>query len=466
MSSAAITQLRVSDAQFKQSIDELAKLVAIPSVSFPTSPDYNLKNFNAAADYVKDSFDALDFTTRLCEMKPDTAPYVLAEKIVDVALPTILLYAHYDVQPVERDKWKTDPFKMEQIGNRLYGRGASDDKAGIIAILTALKVYKEAGQTLPVNVKILIEGDEEYGEALEISELLRLQKKELEANALIIFDGGNRDISSGTVENSTRGVIAFELETRALQKPTHSGVGCLAPDPAMALCKLVTSLSDPKQIPGLLDDCLQLDQKEADSLDSSSVSEEYYAKEHGVVKGATLRGDSKVSVFRRIVEEPSISVINMTSGEKGGSNSIQDSARCKIGVRLTPGQDPKRVSEVIQKYIASQTTLWNVPYTLTQIGLAARSWKGNVHGPYTTALLSSLDEVYGKTAIMPTGGTLPLITDFEEAFPSMEVIIAGVEDPDTSAHSHNESQDISVLRNATDSLISFLDKARNIPLKA
>lgn len=466
MNSLAVTQLRVSNEQFQQSIKELAELVSIPSVSDPNSPDYNIKSMVAAADFVKDKLEALDFKTRFCVMKEGTAPYVLAEQVVDAALPTILLYAHYDVQPVERDKWKTEPFKMEQIGARLYGRGASDDKAGIIAILTALKVYKEAGLKLPVNIRILIEGDEEYG-SMEISDMLKLEAKNLEANALIILDGANCDVATGTVENSTRGIVTFELEVRALnEKPTHSGVGCLAPDPILALCKLLASLSDPKQIPGLLDDCAKLDPKEGALLDASSISAEEYAKEHGVVKGAHLRGDPKESLFRRILQEPSISVLNITSGTKTSGNSIQNSAHCKFGVRLTTGQDPKRVAEIIQKYIASQGTLWNVPYELKQVGLAARAWKGNIQGPYTTALLDSFKDVYGKIAVMPTGGTLPLITDFEETFPGLEVIIAGVEDPHTSAHSHNESQDISVLRNVTDSLISFFDKARHIPLKA
>jgi acetylornithine deacetylase/succinyl-diaminopimelate desuccinylase-like protein len=461
---AISSALRVTDLQFAKEVAELGEFVAIPSVSNPNSEDYNFENLQQAALFVASRLGTLGFKTRLTVVQEGTAPYVLAERIINVALPTLLLYGHYDVQPVERSHWNTDPFTMISEEGRLYGRGASDDKAGVMAILTALRVYKEAGIELPVNVKILIEGEEEYGSA-NMADLLTKEVGTLKADALVILDGGNRDVQTGTIENSSRGVVTMELKVNALEKPVHSGVGVLVPDPCQALAQLIVSLSDPRSIPGFLDGCEALSAEEKRLLAASSQTPAEYAREMGVVEGAVLRGSLETSIYERIVTEPSISVINMTSGQRGGGNSIQESARCTIGIRLTPGQDPVHVEEVVRRHLASQRMLYNVPYTLERIGLSSRAWKGNVEGPFTQAFLAGMQESYGQTAVMPTGGALPLIDDFKGAFPDLEVIVAGVEDPDTSAHSHNESQDIGVLRKTTDALISFIDRARYIPLR-
>jgi acetylornithine deacetylase/succinyl-diaminopimelate desuccinylase-like protein len=349
---------------------------------------------------------------------------------------------------------------MVEKGGRLYGRGASDDKAGVISIITVLRAYQEAKRELPLNVRILVEGGEEYDS--DTKTLVAQQAARLDAQALVILDGANRDVNTGTMENSTRGIVTLAVKMTALDKPTHSGVGCLAPDPAQALAKLITSLENPRAIPGLMDDCTPLSEQEKTLLAQSSVTAEEYAQEHGVKAGAQLRGSSQESVFERVVQEPSISVINMNCGQIGGGNSIQDEAQCKMGVRLTPGQDPARVSQVMINYLRSQSALWNVQLHVEQQGLAAKSWKADLNGPFSTAFMDSLKQNYPKTAVMPTGGTLPLIYDFLDRFPKMEVIIVGVEDPQTAAHSHNESQDIGVLRRTMNTLIDFFEKAASI----
>jgi acetylornithine deacetylase/succinyl-diaminopimelate desuccinylase-like protein len=292
---------------------------------------------------------------------------------------------------------------------------------------------------------------------MKIRDMVQQEKGSLAADCLVILDGGNRTVDHGTLETSTRGIVSLELTVNALNQPVHSGTGGLAPDPAQALAALIASLREPRRIRGFTDGCLALSPQERALLRESSTSEEEYRAENGVIKGATLRGSPNESVFERVVEEPSITIVNMTSGERNGSNSVQASARCKIGVRLTPGQDPDHVQRVIQQHFERQ--LIGCPFTLERVGLACKAWKGSLDGPYTQAYLAALRETYPKIALMPTGGALPLITDFEEAFPKMETIIVGVEDPHTAAHSHNESQSLPVLRRAIDALIGFLGKA-------
>lgn len=269
------------------------------------------------------------------------------------------------------------------------------------------------------------------------------------------LNGGNKDIDTGTIENSTRGVLTMALKVDALVKPTHSGVGCLAPGPAQALAGLTSSLRDPRAISGFMGDCILATLQEIELINRSSISNDEYKKEHGVIEKAELRGDPQHSIYRQILEEPSIRIINMTCGKPDGGNSIQDSAECTIGVRLTAGQDPDKVEAVLRKHLESQKVLWDLPFTFKRAGLSAKAWKTDPSLPFASRFLSAMEKIYPKTAIMPTGETIPLFDDFQEYFPTLEMFIAGVEDPLTAAHSHNESQDKGVFRNAIDSLLAF-----------
>lgn len=453
-----ISPFRITDDQFTHSVRELGDYVKIPLVSHPDSPDYSMDNLINAANFASKRLEDLGFEVDSCRIE-DSPPFIIAHKIVEVSKPTILLYAHYDVQPVDRAQWNSQPFVMEERNDRLYGRGASDDKGGIIAILTALKAFKENEIPLPVNVKVLFEGEEEYGSS-HMRTLLEQKATKLQAQALVIMDGMNCDTDIGTLAISSRGVANFSIQVKALEKPVHSGLGCLVPDPAMGLTTLISSLSDPKKIPGFMDDYQSLKEQERQMLRESSQSSESYAKENGVYKGALLRGDPSKSIYERIVEEPSLSILNMQAGNPGGGSSIPSVATAEVGIRTTMGQDPDRVSEVTQKYLLSQSEkIGGLEITIRPGGVKARAWKANLEKPYAVKYRNALKENFAKIASQPAGGTLPLLSEFEAALPDMEIIIPGVEDPKTSAHSHNESQDKSLLRNSINSLINFLHKA-------
>jgi acetylornithine deacetylase/succinyl-diaminopimelate desuccinylase-like protein len=445
-----------------EAVSELTKWVAIPSVSNPGSPDYNMKHLDEAAEFAVSRLKQLGFDVRTVRIG-DSPLYVLANKVVDAAKATLLLYAHYDVQPVDREKWDSDPFTMMEKNGRLYGRGASDDKGGGIAIMSALKAYKDAGMELPVNVKILFEGEEEFGSS-HMSSLLKQEGESLKADALVVVDGGNRDLQSGSLTSSTRGLANVLLKVNALQKPVHSGMGCLVPDPAQAIARLVSSLNDPKAIPGFLDDVEQMKTEERTILAKSSQSAESYAKEMGVVEKAELRGDPSVSIYERIVEEPSISIVNMNAGQPNGGNSIQDSASCTIGIRTAPGQDPDRVAECVMNYLRSQPVMYNLPIELKLQKKGSWAWKADLSGTFSKLYLKALSQNFEKACAVPCGGALPLLREFKGRFPDMEMMVPGVEDPETAAHSHNESQDKNLLEKAGNSLIAFLYKAGQVKL--
>ncbi len=454
--------LTISPDQFQKAYQQLAEFVAINSVSNRGSLDYNPNTLKEAAVYISERLEECGCNVSTISYgTPDTPPVVLAELAAktNATAKTIIIYGHYDVPPVEEGKWNTDPFTLTQKEGRYYGRGASDGKGGLIAITTALQTLKSFNKQPKYNLIILLEGQEEYGSLYTIT-LLRDQATRSHAAALIVFDGGNKDVNTGTLEISTRGVLTMHLEVKALQNPTPSGVGCLAPDPAQTLAKLIVSLENPRQIVGFMEDCTPPSQERLTSLALSSVTTEKYAKEHRLLSGVVLRGDPATSVYERIENEPSISIVNMTCGSPDGGYSIQDRAQCTIGIRLTSGQDPARIEEVVKRHLLRQPNPFKLPIDLYRKGLSAKAWSGQL-GPISKEYLTALGQTFPKTATMPTGGTLPLFADFQKVFPEMEMLIVGIEDPDTCAHSHNESQSQIVFERAANAFLKFLTEESN-----
>lgn len=461
MAVLSATSLRVSDAQFAYATAQLGKLVSIPSVSNPTSPDYNMQHLEAAAQFCETGLKELGFEVRLVRIE-NSAPFVIAKRTINKDLPTVTLYAHYDVQPVDRPSWKGDPFVVQERDGRLYGRGATDDKGGIIAILTALKVYQDAGRPLPVNVNIIFEGEEEY-DSTHMTALLKQEAENLNAMALVVLDAGNISTDTGTLTSSTRGVVSIKVRVEALNAPVHSGTGVLVPCPAMHLAKLVATLS--QSIPGFLTGYRPVDPSERQLLRESSQTRESYREEHGVKSNVKLRCPEELSIYEGIVQQPSISVLNINAGMPDGGNSIQANATATIGIRTLPGQDPDAVAMNVMCYLAEKNRELNefqFDVKIEKPEDGAWAWKANFNGPFSTAYRNALETNFPKIGTKPTGGALPLLREFELAFPGIEIIAPGVEDPLCAMHSHNESQHLGVWRRAMDSLISFLDNAGKV----
>lgn len=446
--------LRISEVQLRSAIEQLRKLVAIPSLSNPHNADYEIKHLLHAADFVGDQLRELGLEVEFVSID-GSAPFILAQKGSDPKKPTILCYAHYDVQPVMRDQWDSDPFSLTEKNGRLYGRGSGDDKGGIIAILAALEVYQKARCDFPCNIRVLFEGEEEYGSS-HMAELIHQEQKRLHADALIVMDGGNKTIDSGSLTTSVRGLLNFKLQVKTMARPIHSGIGCLAPDPSLILAQLMVSLKNPRTIPGFMSGCTSLQPMERELLAKGSRTAKEYAEENELLPSVKLRGDPNLSVYERIAEEPSISFPNGHWGVPNGGNSIQEKACCQIGVRITAGQDPKQVEKALRDYLLSQDVAGaEISLRLEENCFA---WKGDLSRPFTQKYLAALGENFKESHILPTGGALPFLREFQKLFPKMELIIPGVEDPKTFAHSHNESQDIGVLERAINTLISFIEK--------
>lgn len=202
--------------------------------------------------------------------------------------------------------------------------------------------------------------------------------------------------------------------------------------------------------------------KEREILSQGSLTEDAYAAKMGVVEGAVLRGDPTESIYERIVEEPSISVVNMTCGQPNGGNSIQEKASCTVGIRTTPGQDPDKIAALVIDYLKSQPVMYQLPIEAYPLKKGSWAWKADLSKPFSNLYLEAMAENFKSVCAMPCGGALPLLREFQGYFPDMEMVVPGVEDPNTSAHSHNESQDMNLLERAGNSLVAFLYKAGKV----
>jgi acetylornithine deacetylase/succinyl-diaminopimelate desuccinylase-like protein len=431
------------DAQSEHYLQTLVDFVRIESVSFK---GYDPKNLQLAADYTVKLLEDSGLENVESFTVEGSPPYIYAEHIVDPSLPTILLYAHYDVQPPLRDElWDSPAFEATVRDGRLYGRGTSDDKAGVCVHAASLHACFNSGESPPVNVKIFIEGEEEIGSP-HMAACLDLYTEKLKADVMIVMDGANYDTGVPGIGNSVRGNVTFGLGLRALKAPLHSGMwGGPLPDPIMALTKLIAGMSDEQGlcvIPGFNDTVTPLTEQEKVELEKVPYQEADFRAQTGAVDGVDLVGRAGATLVERLWMTPTITVTTFESGSrKAAGNVIMDEAWARLSFRIVAGQDPGEIQKCVENYIRSNIP-WGLELDLTKGG-AAPAWKGNVEHPAFQATVKATKKGYGREPlVVGCGGSIPLIPLLQKKLPEMAIILAGIEDPYTRAHSENESQDI------------------------
>ena len=410
---------------------DLEDLVRIQSVSAdPARAGEVQRSAEAVAELFRaESFD----TVEIVSAAPDGgAPAVIAHKRGPAGAPTVLLYAHHDVQP-ENDhaEWDSPPWepteRMSPGGARLYGRGAADDKAGIAAHLGALRVF---GDDLPVSVTMFIEGEEEVGSD-SLPALLKEHHDALRADVIVIADSGNWDIGEPALTTSLRGLVRVDVEVRTLTHAVHSGMwGGLVPDSLIALSRLIASLHDDAgdvAVEGLL------------STPAADVTypEERLRAESGAVPGVQWIGTG--SVVERLWTKPALSITGLDAPKvDGASNTLVASARAKISLRVAPGDTCANALACLQAHLEAHVP-WGAELTTTVVD-TGEATRIDATGPAYDAARAAFEEAWDGVAPvdMGVGGSIPFIAEFLEAFPEASVLVTGVEDPDTRAHGANE----------------------------
>jgi acetylornithine deacetylase/succinyl-diaminopimelate desuccinylase-like protein len=403
---------------------DLEALVRIPSVSaLPAHADDVRRSAEATADL----FRAEGFEVELLTVEGG-APAVVATKPAPAGAPTVLLYAHHDVQPVgDPGDWQSDPFEPTERGDRLYARGAADDKAGIAAHLAAVRAF---GDELPVGVTVFVEGEEEIGSPT-LEAFLAEHRDRLAADVIVIADSANWDIGVPALTTSLRGLIDCVVEVRTLEHGVHSGMwGGIVPDALTALARLLATLHDDQgnvAVQGLLS-------TEAADVD---YPEERIRAEAGVADGVQLFGEG--SAVERLWTKPALAVIGLDATRvDDASNTLIPSARAKISVRVAPGDTTGNAMTCLTRHLQSHAP-WGAQVTVTE-GDRGEPTRIDAVGPAYDAARSAFEEAWDGTppVDMGVGGSIPFIAAFKEAFPEASVLVTGVEDPDTRAHGANE----------------------------
>ena len=405
---------------------DLEALVRIPSVSAdPAARDEVRRSAEATAELFRgEGFDDVRILS-----SGGGAPAVVARKPAPAGAPTVLLYAHHDVQPVgDLADWDSEPFEPTERGDRLYGRGAADDKAGIAAHLAAIRAH---GGNPPVGVTVFVEGEEEVGSPT-LASFLAEHKNLLQADVIVIADSTNWEIGVPALTTTLRGNVDVFVDVATLDHGIHSGMwGGLVPDAMMAMVRLLATLHDDEGNVAV------------DGLVSGPASDVDYAEdrireESSLLDGVQLIGSG--SHVERLWTKPSISIIGLdaTRTDKA-SNTLIPSARAKVSLRVAPGDEATAALDKLIAHLESHAP-WGAKVTVTKGRESGQPGVIDADGPVYDAARAAFKEAWDGTEPVDigVGGSIPFIAAFQDAFPSSAVLVTGVEDPDTRAHGANE----------------------------
>ena len=409
-------------------LDALSALVAIPSVAFPGFPSEPvLRMGDAVVDLLQRSGAP---NARLLQI-PGGYPAVWAEIPAPDGAPTVLLYAHYDVQPAPVEQgWDTDPF-VATVGTdgRVYGRGAADDKSGLIIHAGTLQAF---GGEMPVGVKILIEGEEETISHLE--DFVDANPAMFDCDAFVIADMGNQSVGRPALTTALRGEVSCTVRVRTLAFPVHSGVaGGAAPDALVALIRMLATLHDDAGntiVPGVA----------TGEWPGADVDEQVYRESSGVLDGVELIGSGTLA--SRLWAKPSATVIGIDAPTvQAASNVLIPEATAKVSMRIAPGADADHELELLVTHLMSVAP-WQVEVEVTPLK-AGWPFSVDMSGPTVLAAEQGLTEAFGAPVeTIGSGGSIPLINSLKKACPRAEVILWGAEDTALSRiHASNESVD-------------------------
>ena len=449
--SANVDLAEVIDRSLSDHVQTLRELVRVPSIS--SDPD-RAEDMKASAELVERKFQELGFTTRICNAVAADGtvgqPAVLGHKSATGnagTAPTVLLYAHHDVQPLgELDRWSYPPLELTEIGDRLYGRGSADDGVGIVVHLAALAAL---GDSLPVNVVVFIEGEEEIGSPA-FKAFVEKYKEELSAQVIIVADSNNWTTDIPAITSSLRGVASCDVKIEVLEHGVHSGMfGGPVLDAVTLASRLIATLHDEAgdvAVAGLGGTSeADVDWPEAD-----------FRRDASVVDGYQLAGTGDLAA--RVWTKPAIAVIGMDArAVDESSNTIASECTFRLSLRTVPGSDSQESMEALVSHLHKNRP-FGVRMTVTPVDTGP-SYTADLDASATAILRGALAEAWGTDPVtIGVGGSIPFIADFQAAFPEAQVLVTGMEDPQANAHAADESASRSTLRNAALAEALFLQR--------
>jgi len=443
------------DSKQQDHLNELKELLKIPSVSAKSE---HRPDIERAAAWVAGKLRAAGLEN--VEVVPTKMhPVVYGESLGAPGKPTVLFYGHYDVQPPEPvDLWTNPPFEPTVREGNLFGRGTADDKGQVHIHLKALEALRNSYGMLPINVKVLIEGEEEVG-SVNLWEFLRQNRERLRADALIVSDTAMLSKGVPSITYGLRGLNYYQLEITGAAQDLHSGVfGGAVPNPLTILGEIIGKLHDRKfrvAIPGFYDDVRALSREERKALHSLPWKEKEFRK---TVGAPALCGERGFTVVEQLWTRPTLELHGIWGGYTGEGTKtvIPSKAYAKLSTRLVPNQDPGKIAKLVERQIRKL-----LPKTVThsfEVLSKGKPWVAPYTHPIFQRALNALEAGFGKRAVfIREGGSIPLVTQIHEMF-KVPCVLIGFGLPDENAHAPDEHIALENYFNGIKSIALFYDQ--------
>lgn len=440
-------------------VAQLCDFLRIPSISSVATHKDDVRR---AADFVAEELRALGLKVELHE-PAGAHPLVYAQTVQEPGRKTLLVYGHYDVQPVDPlDLWHTPPFEPRIENDTVYARGATDDKGQLYAHFKALEAYMEQDLPLPVNLKFLIEGEEECG-GRSVYRFTEENAAKLACDAVAISDTSLYDERTPALTYSLRGIVYIELRVRGPNADLHSGsFGGAVQNPANALCQIIGALKDDSGrvlIPGFYDDVLDLDRSERAAFASLPFAEPQWRAEIGI---DAVFGEAGYTTLERMWGRPTLDVNGLWSGYagEGAKTIIPAEASAKVSMRLVPNQDPQKIAAAFADHVRRTTPPGVRVEIIRHHG--ARPVLVPRDAPVMRAAMTALERGFGaRPVFIREGGSIPIVTTFQDRL-RVPVLLLGFGLPTDNAHSPNEKFHLENFRRGARTVVHLYEEAARI----
>jgi acetylornithine deacetylase/succinyl-diaminopimelate desuccinylase-like protein len=425
-------------------LEELKALLAIPSISALPQHAGDVKR---CAEWCADEMRRIGLqNVRLI----DTAgnPVVYGDWLGAEGKPTILFYGHYDVQPVDPlELWESPPFEATVRDGEIYARGSADDKGQVFMHFKAIEAHLKQNGRLPVNIKIILEGEEEVGSA-NLDDFIRAHKSELGADVVVISDSPMFDRGVPSMCYGLRGLVYFQIDLRGSSTDLHSGsFGGAVANPGMVLAQILAQMKDRGgriKIPGFYDDVVPLTDEERKAWASLPFNEKKYKKDFGIPK---VFGETDYTTLERTWARPTFEINGLLSGFTGeGAKTVLPAvAMAKVSMRLVPNQDPDKIAKLFEDYL-TKIAPKTVELKITRMH-GGKPWMTSYDNPFVQAAGRAIEKGFGKPPVFTReGGSIPVVSTFQEEL-GLPSVLFGVGLPDENAHAPNEKLDVSNFHN-------------------
>jgi acetylornithine deacetylase/succinyl-diaminopimelate desuccinylase-like protein len=436
MNPAVIDSINTSHDRYLQ---ELTRYLAIPTVS--ALPEH-AADMRRGAQWTADHLQSVGLQNVRVIDTPGH-PVVYADWLNVPGAPTVLFYGHYDVQPVDPvELWQSPPFEATVRGRELFARGATDDKGQLFMHIKALEAYLRQAGTLPINARLIFEGEEEVGSP-NLDRFIRDHKAELSSDVVVISDSAMFDKGVPSICYGLRGLAYFQIDLRGTSSDLHSGsFGGAVANPGFVLAQVLSQMKDRGghvKIPGFYDEVRELTEREREEFKRLPFNEKQYRKDVGAPK---LHGETGYSTLERTWARPTFEVNGLLAGftGEGAKTVIPATAMAKVSMRLVPNQDPDGIADLFEAYV-KKVTPKSVTLTVTRMH-GGKPWMTELDSVYVQAAARAIEQGFNRSPVYTReGGSIPVVSTFQSEL-NAPTVLFGIGLPDENAHAPNEKLDL------------------------